>query len=649
VAAGARILQVSNEQQLAEGFGEQGAFPGTYGSGSAGDGGPASQARFFSARSLARDEAGNLFIADLIDPKSATFRIRVINFSGQPLTFYQDTAEQLVIQPGHIQTIAGVAGLNNSADGGPALKATLRGVPPSMATSPGRLYIALRWKPSAAESRKSIIRVINLTGAPTKALGVAVQPGAIATVAGRGDTGFSGDGGKALGARLSYIPGITASPDGTLFLADHDNHRIRRIDGGGILKTIAGQGTAGFNGNGRKAETALLNRPYDVKLAASGRLLIADRGNGLIRQINENGRIEAGPGSGIGNTSSCRTEQTASGGSPPRLVAHGISPSDIAIRADGTAIISLLELGRIQHIRGTGNLSNVVSSNVPVAASAPTAIAVRKAGGLYVLEASGQVNFINDTSARVTVHGHRIMPKGAKRILRLQTEERLVTYGFREHSSIEADHLGNIYITDFANERIVQVDSRGVTKPVAGRGAPSAGACCRNPVDLALDSAGNLYIADLAPDEIRPLAFARPRVWVLNPGSNARVVAGRRVGPGEAVVIAGNGEVGFGGEGGLATNAQMLIVTGVAVDSTGNVFTSEIAPAPSDRFGYIRKIDRTGSIRSIGGNGLASFNGDGLNAKLSTMYPRRIAADNCGNVLFIDDTRVRRLNQSPSC
>ena len=180
---------------------------------------------------------------------------------------------------GVINTFAGggwVPGIG-VGDGGPATQAEL-GVPEGVAVGPdGRVYIS------------------EVVGARVRRVDAS---GIITTVAGTGTPGFSGDGGPATSAMLSDPHGVAVAPDGTLYIADRSNHRIRRVDANGIITTVAGTGAYGFSGDGGPATLAQLNEPFGVALGPDGSLYIADTFNHRTRRVGPDGIITtvAGPG-----------------------------------------------------------------------------------------------------------------------------------------------------------------------------------------------------------------------------------------------------------------------------------------------------------------------------------------------------------------
>jgi uncharacterized protein (TIGR03437 family) len=210
---------------------------------------------------LALDSAGNLYIAD-----SANNRIRKVDTSGT------------------IGTVAGGALLPGfSGDGGPATSAALF-LPGGVAVdSSGNIFIA-----DVANNR---IRKVN-------------PAGVISTVVGNGTKGFSGDGGAATAAMLNLFgahTGLGVDSAGNLYIPDVANHRVRKVDTAGLITTVAGNGIAGFSGDGGSATSAGLNNPNDVAVDIAGNFYIADASNNRVRKVT-----------------------TGSGGVPPAISSNGI-------------------------------------------------------------------------------------------------------------------------------------------------------------------------------------------------------------------------------------------------------------------------------------------------------------------------------------
>jgi RHS repeat-associated protein len=169
-----------------------------------------------------------------------------------------------------ITTVAGAGPLGDSGDGGPATEAELFRPAGIAVGSDGSLYIA--------DSSKDRIRQVDPNGI-------------ITTIAGTGDRGFSGDGGPATGAQLRNPQRIALGPDGSLYFSDTGNDRIRRVGPGGIITTVAGTGTQGFSGDEGPATEAELFFPKGIAAGSDGSLYIADSSNNRIRRIGPDGTI----------------------------------------------------------------------------------------------------------------------------------------------------------------------------------------------------------------------------------------------------------------------------------------------------------------------------------------------------------------------
>ena len=141
----------------------------------------------------------------------------------------------------------------------------------------GNVYIAMR--------DNNIISRIDLKGNMT-------------TYVGNGSSGFSGDGGKATEARLNVPAGLAFDKSGNLYIADRNNHRIRKVDTRGTISTIAGTGVAGFSGDKGPATKAQLNHPSGIAFDKKGNLYFSDRSNERIRMIDSNGNIRTYAGNG---------------------------------------------------------------------------------------------------------------------------------------------------------------------------------------------------------------------------------------------------------------------------------------------------------------------------------------------------------------
>jgi hypothetical protein len=232
-------------------------YVGRGGFGYSGDGGQATNAQLDIVSGLAVDNVGNLYIADRDNDA-----VRMVNKS-----------------TGIITTIAGNGVPGYTGDGGPATASQIDGPRGVALDGSGNIYFT--------DAANNAVREIKASN------------GYIYTIAGVGFAGFTGDGGPATSAELSTPYGIAVNAAGEIFIADQSNNRIRKINTSGIISTVAGNGTAGFAGDGGQATAAGLNGPAMVTVALSGDMFISDTYNNRIRLVTAaNGNISTLAGTG---------------------------------------------------------------------------------------------------------------------------------------------------------------------------------------------------------------------------------------------------------------------------------------------------------------------------------------------------------------
>ena len=506
-------------------------------------------------------------------------------------------------QPSADWRIDTFAGLPELGDNGPATDARLDS-PNGVATdAAGNLYFA--------DSNNHRIRKVD-------------SAGLISTIAGTGERGFGGDNGPATDARLDSPRGVAVDGTGNLYIADSFNRRIRKVDSSATITTIAGTGEFGFGGDGGPATEARLRSPTGVAVDGAGNLYIADTSNNRIRKVDSTGTITTVAGSG---------ERGFSGDGDPATEAQLNYPRGVAVDGAGNLYIADASNHRIRKVDSTGTITTIAGSGergfsgdgdpaTEARLRSPTGVAVDGAGNLYIgdsgnhrirkVDSSGLISTIAGTGERgfggdggPAVQAQLAIPRG-----------------------LAADGAGNLFIADWLNHRIRKVDAAGtITKfagggeiTFSGDGGPAGGAQLRSPSGVAADGAGNLYIADRNAYRIRKV-------------DSAGVIS----------TIAGTGEVGFGGDGGPATEARLTYPGGVAADGAGNLYIAE------DSDHRIRKVDSAGVITTIAGTGERGFGGDGGPAvQAQFTYPRGIAADSAGN-LYIADTlnsRIRKVDSA---
>ncbi len=341
---------------------------------------------------------------------------------------------------GVISTIAGTGvapTTGTNGDGGLAINATLH--PNGMAMdSIGTIYVA-------DQSRQNVRKIST--------------SGIISTVAGTGNTIFKGDGGLATDANIqlsSNHSGLAVDKDNNLYIADYGSHRIRKIDANGIIRTVAGNGTQGFGGDGGPATSASLWHPSGVAFDAAGNMYIADTDNARIRKVTSDGVITTFAGNGA----------FASGGDGlPAPQASLFNPTSVAVDALGNVYIAEFNAYKIRKVNTLGIISTVAGSGVFG----------------YTASLDNGPAIAADMSAPWAVW---------------------------------PDNFGNLLIADHNNNKLRKVDAAGIITTIAGNlsnnpgdgGPPTSSRV--TPADVLTDAAGNIYIADSA-NRIRKITIGQ--------------------------------------------------------------------------------------------------------------------------------------------
>jgi uncharacterized protein (TIGR03437 family) len=441
--------------------------------------------------------------------------------------------------------------------------------------------------------------------------------GIVTTVAGNGTSGFSGDGGPAASAQLCNPEGVALDAAGDLFIADACNNRIRKVSGG-IIATVAGNGAPAFTGDGGPAAYASLYSPQAVAVDTSGNLYIADYGNNRVRRVAANGLIATFAGDGGGGFF---------GDGGPAIAASLNEPEGVAVDAAGNVFIADAYNNRVRKVAVNGVIATVAGNGnfdfsgdggpaVWASLNQPYGVAVDAAGDLFLADRS------NNRVRKVSANGVIATVAGNGTGISFGDGGQAVLASLDQPCGLAVDASGNLFIADSGNGQIRKVSASGIISTVAGGGSanlgdggPATAAQLLLPAGIAVDAFGDLFIADTGDNRIR------------------KVSAG-----GIISTVAGNGARGFSGDGGPATSAALNQPTGVAVDATGNIF---VADAGNNR---IRRVSTSGVITTVAGGG-AGAPGDGGPATAATLnQPGGIAVDASGN-LFIADTTDNRIRE----
>ena len=575
-----------------------------------GDGGTATNAGLANPRYVNRDRNGNTFISDTYN-----HRIRKVTPAGVITTFAG----------------TGIAGFNG--DGRQAKTAMLSYPNGIIFDSAGNMIIA--------DEANNRIRRIS-------------RSGIISTIAGTGVAGYSGDGGPATLAELNQPWSLIMDATGNLYFSDAANQVVRKIDTTGIITTVAGNGIAGYGGDGGPATQASLNTPSGVAVDSIGNLYIADRFNHRVRIVDPTGIINTFAGNGIqGFTGDGGPATSAEIGNPKGLLVQG---NQLLISNAGAA-----------HVRVVSFLSKIINTfagfitgfdgdgNPPLATDfdRPTGMFFLSDGSLLVADSLNDRVRRVAASATTTLAGGWVGDNGSA-----------LKADFADPENLAFDSAGNYYIADYSGNRIRKVDTTGKITTVAGNGTSgysgdgglATQAQIYLPLGVAVDPTGNLFIADTSNLVIRKVdtsgtiktfatdvnfsdlvSLATDAAGNLYSADDGACVVRKITPAGSISIVAGmEFNCGFNGDGIPATTALLNSAYGVAVDSKGNLY---IGDTFNNR---VRKVNRAGVISTIAGNGTCGFSGDGGPGTLAMICnPEGVAVDSLGNVYLGDYSNLR--------
>jgi sugar lactone lactonase YvrE len=607
-----------------------------------GDGGVGRGAQLNYPIGVTTDAAGNVYIADTGDN-----RIRVVNV--QKVTI---TIAGVTIAAGTIQTIAGTGAVcttplaGNCGDGGAALSALLNNPQGVAVDGAGNIYVA--------DSGDHRIRLVS------------ASTGVISDYAGTGVTcnpnKGCGDNGLATSANISNPFQIALDVSGNLFLTDPSINSIREVNAStGIITTVAGNGHSGFSGDGGPATSANINVSRGVAVDASGNVYIADTGNERIRQFVVGGTISTPAGGGKGNDGSVATSAILGAG------------RGVALDSAGNLYIADTYNNRIREVtpgnppNSFGTISTIAGIGVAgffgngkvVATLAelnfPSGVAVDSANNLYIADTGNfAIRKVDPTSHLISnVAG---VPQQSCKALPCGDGGPALSATFGKPTSIAVDGAGNVYVADAAEDaiRVVNVGSTTLTigavsippgyintvagtigkvctkasKTFCGDNGPASAANLNDPFGVAVDSSGNIYVADTGDNRIREVVLAT----------------------GNIVSYAFSGGTFFGPTNVPALNSQYFTPHYVTVDPRGNVYvaSSDIYYVP-ERIdavsGYVVPIAAVASDPKFYG-----WDGDGGPALGAHVNPSGLAIDGAGHLFIADsgNNRVREILLTPA-
>ncbi len=354
----------------------------------------------------------------------------------------------------------------------------------------------------------------------TGALGVSGGD-TITTVAGSGVQGFAGDGGPATAARLFNPSGVATDKQGAVYLADTFNQRVRKI-AGGVITTFAGNGVAGYSGDGGAATAAQLNFPTDVAVDAQGTVYIADQTNHRVRMVS-NGIITTLAGTGIkgffgdgGPARDARFDHPSQLAIGPAVATPGslgsLYVSDSLNHRVRVIGLNTTAVARISTVAGTGT-AGYSGDGGPAAAAQlniPGALDVDAQRRVFIADVFNQRIRMINSGVIGTVAGTGI--RGFSGDGGLATAAQIAS-----PNGLAVDARGALYISDTGNDRVRKVEGATIatiagtgTSGFSGDGGAAASAQIASPTGLTIDARGNLLFVDQTNQRVRMIANAPP-------------------------------------------------------------------------------------------------------------------------------------------
>jgi len=598
-------------------------------------------ARFNYPYALAVDAYGNIYIAD-----SGNNKIRKITPDGLVSTFagsgiqgyldgqstlarfnsprgiaIDDSGNVYVADNGVIRKITAI-GVSTFAGSGPGTASSI-GNPIGLAfDTSGNLYVA--------DEGTNMIKKITPSGL-------------VSTLAGSSTSGSSN--GKGTAASFFEPSGVTVDDSGNVYVADSYNYMIRKITPGGLVTTLAGSGFPGStNGQGTAAS---FNFPTGVVVDASGNVYVTDSGNNEIRKITPGGLVTVFAGS----TTSGHSDGQGSS-------ASFNNPRDIVIDEAGSLYVADTNNDIIRKITSTGLVSTILAGTfwstdgqgIAASLSGPKGVAIDGSGNVYVAD------YLNNEIRKITSGGFVSTLAGST--IPGSTDGIGAAASFDGPTGVAVDVSGNVYVADAGNNKIRKITPGGLVSTLVGISSPQA---------VAVDASGNVYVSDgniirkITPSglvstfagsgaygnsngQVPAASFFEPQGLAVDTFGNVYVADNynndiRKISPGGFVsLLAGSFYSANGNADAQGTYASFSYPVGIAVDDSGNVYVADSGN------NEIRKITPGGLVSTLAGS-LTSGSVNGKGSSASFNNPSGVAVDASGNVYVADagNNEIRKI------
>ncbi len=415
----------------------------------------------------------------------------------------------------------------------------------------------------------------------------------INTIAGSGTSGYSGDGHSAVAADLKGPFNVAFDKTGNVYVVDYYNNRVRKVKTDGTIATLAGTGSTGFSGNGSYAASANME-PWGVAVDARGNVYISEANNSVVRKVNTLGIISAFAGTGTyGNDGDGRAAVNAKLSHPMGLAVD--EKSNVFIADAGAHCIRKVDtFGTISTVAGSGvaGYGGDLGSALAAKLDSPYGVAVDRLNNIYIADRNNHIiRFVDNTHTIYTIAG----TPNTHGYSGDSTQAISATLFYPTSVAVDTDL--NIFIADAYNNVIRMVDVSGKITTVGGNGwagyggdlGPAIGANLFHPYGVAADKNGNVFVADANNQRVRKIYWGYPASVISasksgieifpNPVKNELFLNG----------VAANDKVEI-----IAMSGSIVSTTTIAVAGTTSISTENLTAG----LYIVRVLDESGNLKT---------------------------------------------------